>query len=205
MICIDTREPNEISSYFTTQHIPFFRQKLIIGDFAVNGLLIERKTWTDFFASYGSGRLYNQMLQLHQHQNSILVLEGFHLDAIAKKEGFYTILIKILMQYKIKIIFTLDTEHTAAFLIALERITRNENNSQTLSKIIPKSLSLPETKKRIICCFPFIGDIKAERILERCPNLRRLFTAPPKELECYGIGKIGQKAFEEILDSDGNN
>ncbi len=201
MISIDTREPNEISSYFTAQNIFFSRQKMIVGDFAVNGFLIERKTWTDFFTSYGSGRLYKQMLQLHQHPDSILILEGFHLDAIARKEGFYTILIKILMQYKIKIIFTLDLEHTAAFLIALQRVAINGNSANTLPKILPKSLSARETKKRIICCFPFIGDIKAERILENCPSLRSLFTAPSKELELYGIGKAGQKAFEEILDT----
>lgn len=200
MIYIDTREPNEISSYFAAHNILFFREKMIIGDFAVHGILIERKTWTDFFMSYSSGRLYKQMLQLHQHFGSILILEGFHLDAIAKKETFYTILIKILVQYNVRIMFTLDTEHTAAFLIALERITQKEKKFCTPPKILPMSASLSNTKKRILCCFPFIGDIKAKRILEQCPTLRKLFTTPPKELKLYGIGKIGQKAFEEILD-----
>ena len=200
MICVDTREPEEISSYLAAQNISFCRKNMIIGDFAVQNILIERKTWTDFFASYGSGRLYKQMLQLHQHPDSILVLEEFHFDWLQNKEAFYSLLCTLLFAYNIRVVFTADMEHTAAFLIALERIIIKQKNTSTPPKILPLSLSLQKTKKRIICCFPFIGDIKAECILKQC-TLRKLFIAPPKELELYGIGKKGQKTFEEILDT----
>ena len=203
MIVIDTREPEEISLYLALHNIAFCRKKCVIGDFHVNGIVIERKTWTDFFTSYGNGRLYKQMLQLYQHCDSILILEGFHFDWLQNKEAFYSILCTLSFRYKVKVVFTGDAQHTAAFLVALERITKNQNDqtdSTLLPKILPKSLSIADAKKRILCCFPFIGDIKADRILEQCPSLRKLFVAPPKELGFYGIGKKGQKAFEEILD-----
>ncbi|MEK6921156.1 MAG: ERCC4 domain-containing protein [Nanoarchaeota archaeon] len=201
MIVIDTREPEEISLYLALHNIAFCRKKCVIGDFHVNGIVIERKTWTDFFTSYGNGRLYKQMLQLYQHCDSILILEGFHFDWLQNKEAFYSILCTLSFRYKVKVVFTGDAQHTAAFLTALERITRQSDRLQSPSKLLPKGVTISQTKKRILCCFPSIGDRKANRILEECANLRRLFIAPPKELERYGIGKKGQKAFEEILDT----
>lgn len=204
MILIDYREPEEICLYLADHNIRFCREKCVIGDFYVNGIVLERKTWSDFFTSYGTGHLYKQMLQLHQHHESILILEGFHFDCIHNKEAFYTILCTLLFHYKLKIMFTGNARQTAAFLIALERITRNDKphvHSELLPKLLPHALTSAQTKKRILCCFPFIGNIKAQRILEQCTSLRKFFVAPPKELASYGIGKKGQKAFEKILDT----
>ncbi len=200
MILIDTREPKEIGEYLKKYAVPYQFASLVIGDYVINQIILERKTFSDFFISYKTGRLYKQMLQLYQHKNSILVLEGFNLDYIHKKHAFYTILVKILLNYKIQIMFTHTLEHIAAFLIALERNSKSFEAPLLPKLLLSRYLTMQQRKKHILCCFPFIGDIKAERIVGQC-TLRRLFTAPPKELEFYGIGKKGQKAFEEILDT----
>ena len=62
-------------------------------------------------------------------------------------------------------------------------------------------LDLLKRKKYILSCFPTIGETKAQNILARCPSLRQLFVALPDELRTYGIGKRGQKAFQDILDT----
>lgn len=200
MIVIDTREPKEIAEYLKAYAVPYQSTSLVIGDYVINQIIVERKTFSDFFISYKTGRLYKQMLQLYLHKNSVLLLEGFDLEYIQEKQAFYTILVKILLNYKIQIFFTQNMEHTAAFLIALER---NSKNVEAL--LLPKLLNhqyftIQQRKKHILCCFPFIGDKKAKKILEQCHSLRTLFTATDIELQCYGIGKKGQKAFEEILD-----
>ena len=210
MIIVDTREPKEITNYLTKKNINYQVQKLIIGDYIVNDILVERKTWTDFFESYRTGRLYKQMLQLYQHKNSILILEGFHLEHVGNKEAFYSLITKILFQYNIKITFSHDIGHTAAFLIALSWNTRQKKQEKINKqdeypvffpvRLLPSQLSVEQRKRHILSCFPMIGPKKAERILTNCLSLRNLFTAPEKQLAEYGIGIKGQKKFQEILD-----
>lgn len=200
MIFIDFREPKEIASYFEKKNIPYTIKHLIVGDYVIKDIFIERKTWSDFLLSYGSGRLFKQMLQLYQQKNAVLVLEGFHFDSVVRTEGFYSILTRILFRYHIKIIFTLNPEQTAGFLIALERTVQDDGLIESPKLLPMRTLTLQQTKKRILCSFPLIGNKKANTILKMCPSLRTLFTATDCQLATYGIGKKGQKAFEEILD-----
>lgn len=200
MIFIDFREPKEIASYLEKKNVCYTIKHLVVGDYVIKDIFIERKTWSDFLLSYASGRLFKQMLQLYQQKNAVLILEGFHFDSIARIEGFYSILTQIVFRYHIKIIFTLNPEHTAGFLIALER-TMQDNCLKEPIKLIPiQNISLEQQKKRILFCFPTIGNKKANTILKTCPSLRTLFTATDQQLSTYGIGKKGQKAFEDILD-----
>jgi len=55
--------------------------------------------------------------------------------------------------------FTFDRDHTAAFLIAFDRTMRKESKHPT--KMLPRATTIQQTRKRILCCFPFVGDIKA--------------------------------------------
>lgn len=201
MIIIDKREPKQIADYLHLKHVPYSYATLVIGDYRIHNISVERKTWTDFFQSYQSGRLYKQMLQLYQQQQSVLVLEGFKLEYIHNSEAFYTLLSKILFSYQIKIVFTLTVEDTAAFLIALYH-TIQYYVPPALPRLLPYNVPLVLRKKYILSCFPHIGDKKAQNILARCPSLRQLFVAPPDELHRYGIGKQGQKAFQDILDTE---
>jgi ERCC4-type nuclease len=180
-------------------------QKLLIGDYIINNIFIERKSWHDFLQSYRTGRLFKQMLQLYQqtnmreHRRSILILEGFALEPIERKEAFYTILTRILEDYNIRIISTLNQIHTAAFLTSLYWNTKQKKENIP-SRLAQPQRSAQQCKRHILFCFPMIGQKKAEKILALC-SLRKLFTLPEKQLQDYGIGKKGQQVFQEILDA----
>lgn len=105
MIQIDFREPQEIQTYLSQFDICYEIKQLPIGDYIIRDWIIERKTWSDFFASYSSARLYKQLLQLAQQRRSILLIEDAQLEHIEKLEFFYTILCTILIVYNVRIMF----------------------------------------------------------------------------------------------------
>lgn len=201
MLIIDHREPKEIKEYLLRKNVLFAEKHLLIGDFIVNKWHVERKTWSDFFASYQTGRLFTQMLQLAQQQRGILLLEGFTLAYIQKKQMFYSLIVKIACKYNIKIIHTENHEHTAAFLIALQKNTFDEEKKEECAfpKLIPSMLSPATRKKQILLCFPHIGNKKAEKILAGFSSLRAFFIAPSKVLKQFGIGKKTEEEMERII------
>lgn len=199
MIFIDFREPKEIASYLEKKNVCYTIKHLIVGDYVIKDIFIERKTWSDFFLSYANGRLFKQMLQLYQQKNAVLVLEGFHFDSIVRTEGFYSILTQILFCYHIKIIFTLNPEHTAGFLIALERTIQDHYSAEPTKLVPTQNFSLKQRKKRILYCFPNIGGKKAEKILQHFENLNSFFSASALELKKVGIGRKTRKGMKALL------
>ncbi len=198
MIQIDFREPQEIQTYLSQFDICFQIKQLPIGDYVVNDWFIERKTWSDFFASYSSGRLYKQLLQLAQQRRSILLIEDAHLEHIEKLEFFYTILSTILTLYNVRIMFTKDKKHSAAFLSSLVKMKANTEKIYPIVQIKP-TLSLQQQKERILLCFPNIGRVKAKKILQEFGNLKCFFLASAPELKKAGIGRKTRKNISNLL------
>lgn len=198
MITIDHREPREIERYLTDYGVSFERKLLSCGDYIINNFCIERKTWTDFFESYKDGRLFKQLRQLATSQTGILILEEPHFEHIEKKEFFYTILIKILFCYNIRLLFTQNMAHTAAVLSVLSKNSQYTNFIPE-HKIPQKTMTSQQRKKALLLCFPNIGKKKAERILQHFGTLHSFFSAPAPELEKIGIGRKTRNGMRELF------
>lgn len=198
MITIDHREPREIERYLTDYGVFFERKLLSCGDYIINNFCIERKTWTDFFESYKDGRLFKQLRQLATSQTGILILEEPHFEHIEKKEFFYTILIKILFCYNIRLLFTQNMNHTAALLSVL---SKNAQYTTFIpeNKILPQTKTIQQRKKEILLCFPNIGKKKAEKILQHFGTLKSFFSASVPEQEMIGIGRKTRKGIRELF------
>ncbi len=91
-------------------------KELKVGDFLIGGTLIERKTFSDFLGSMINKRLLEQLNQLKQAKSTLLIIEGYDINRLARGEvninpnavrGF---LLSISLEHKIPIITTEDAE-----------------------------------------------------------------------------------------------
>jgi DNA excision repair protein ERCC-4 len=198
MITIESREPKKIQAYFIAHNIPYSVSFFTPGDYIIHEYIIERKTWSDFFASYSHGRLIKQCSAL-SHYTSYLVLEEFPLYAVQKKELFYKLLVIIQLHYKIRIMFTENLSHTAAFLIALSQNKYTKMKPTQIRTYTEKS-TLEERKMALLQCIPSIGKEKAKKIMKHYPSLRSLFTSSKEELISIGLGQKTRREIKRMFD-----
>jgi len=133
-IIVDIHEKNSlVISELVSLGIDFHFQSLKVGDYIVNGILVERKTISDFISSMINRRLLRQLEEMQQYENRLLIVEGIdeqelYTDPELGKthEGMHPnsvrgFLLSILLKYKTPILFTKNYSDTARFLSVLSR------------------------------------------------------------------------------------
>jgi len=173
-------------------------EKLDVGDYLIGDLVIERKTIIDFISSLMDNRLFEQLQKLCKF-NSILILEGEEdllSEAGVNPNYIRSILLSILLKYKIPIIRTSNFIDTANYLYLL---AKNGTAPQLIS-LASKPKNLNEVKLEILKQIPGIGESLAKKLLERFRSLKGVFTASKVELaNIVGEAKADRikKVFEE--------
>src|SRR3989338_2343698 len=76
MIYVDYREPEKIIELLKKNNAVKVA-KLEVGDYIIDGVVIERKTIVDFLSSLASGKIFEQVERLRQNcQKPYLLIEG---------------------------------------------------------------------------------------------------------------------------------
>ncbi|MEK6909061.1 MAG: ERCC4 domain-containing protein [Nanoarchaeota archaeon] len=190
-IIADHREKNSlvISELISLGNKVQFEQ-LDIADYIINNIAIERKTQSDLASSIIDKRIFSQLENLKQYQNSLLILEqdssqiNMHENAI---KGF---LLSIALKFKVPIIYTKNEKDTAKYLTILANKKQSKKES---IRPLKRQFSKEEQIRFILEGFPGIGPVKTKEIMDNFKNLKDVANASKEILE-----KIIGKQAEEI-------
>jgi ERCC4-type nuclease len=188
-ILIDTRESriqNLLSAYDPRI------VHLAMGDILVltenGGILLERKTPSDFIASVRSNRLWEQLLRMIKHDNLGLyaikrrmVLIHGEFDPETEWPQIFGALLEILFVYETPIIFLNDDDAFQEFFrILVQREERGLNDKVPQERWYRKRLreDLPEKDKKIyiLASLPYIGPVLAKTLFTHLGALRLWLT-----------------------------
>jgi ERCC4-type nuclease len=194
-IIADYREKNSlVFSSLMKLGIEVDVTELKVGDFLVNGVVIERKTVSDFISSMLNKRLLRQLEDLKQHKNPLLIIEGIEERELYNEDpesginpnairGF---LLSIVLKHRIPIIFTKNSEDTAKFIAVIAK-RKEKEMSLNISK---KSLNKKEQIQFILEGFPGIGPATSKKLLKEFKTIKSLINTPIEDLKKI----IGKKA-----------
>ena len=192
-IIIDYREKNSlvISELISLGLEPDF-QALKVGDYIVKGIVVERKTVSDFISSMISRRLLSQLEELQQFEDKLLIVEGIDeqelytdseslgLDKVGMHpnsiRGF---LLSILLRHKVPIIFTKNYEDTAKFISVMAK----RKDKELPLNVKKRTLNKKEQMQFIVESFPGIGPKTAKKLLTKFKTIKNFINAPPEELK----------------------
>jgi len=195
MIIVDYKEKESgVVQTLANTDILIKLENLDIGDYIIGDLIIERKNILDFINSIIDGRLYNQLEKL-KDKKSILILEGTEdslgIDTNISISYIRTLILKIILEYKIPIIRTSDFLETANYLYLL---AKNYNKFPNIPEKVKNYEDLDEVKLEILKSIPGIGENLALKLLERFKSLKNILLANKTDLENI----VGEKKAERI-------
>jgi Fanconi anemia group M protein len=195
MIIVDYKEKESgVVQTLANTDILIKLENLDVGDYIVGDLIIERKNILDFINSIIDGRLYNQLEKL-KDKKPILILEGTEdslgIDTNISISYIRTLILKIILEYKIPIIRTSDFLETANYLYLL---AKNYNKFPNIPEKVKNYEDLDEVKLEILKSIPGIGENLALKLLERFKSLKNIFLANKTDLENI----VGEKKAERI-------
>ncbi len=183
--------------------------RLSAGDILIvkenTGILIERKTPSDFIFSIRSNRLWEQLLKmikydrigLYMVKRRMLLIHG----PLELNAQIFGALMEILFVYEIPIIFlNNDFEFKEFFRILLQREERGLNDKIPQERWYRKRFreDLPEKDKKIyiLASLPYIGNVLAKNLFAEFGSIASIATAPEKDL--MNVKGIGEKRAKLI-------
>lgn len=199
-IIVDNREKNAlVATELSKLGFQIEFKHLLVADYIVNDIVIERKTISDLKSSIIDKRIISQLLELKQYSKHILILEGIEKDinpGIIHENAFRGFLLSVVLEYKVPMIFTQDYKDTAKYLSILAKKSPKEDFALRAKKIISTE---KEQVQYILEGFPGIGPITAKKLIKKFRSLDNIFTAPESELQEI-LGKKAQ-IFKSLLKS----
>ena len=176
---------------------------LPIGDYIVAPeTIIERKSISDLISSIFDGRLFDQCNRLKEHfQFPIILVEG----DVTKIEQlvdnplvFYGAMSSIVLDFKIPIIPTANTSHTAKLLVSM--CSRKDVAKGPFIKKIKKSNDLQKQQLAMLCSLPNVGEKIAIRMLEKFGTPLEVLGASTADLsKINGLGNTRAKKIKKML------
>jgi len=180
---VDFREKNSlVASEIMKLGMEIEFKQLLVGDYIVKGIVIERKTISDFKSSIIDKRIITQLLEMKQCDKSLLILEGIgeemYIGGI-HENAFRGFLLSVSLDYQIPVIFTQNEKDTARYIYILSKKEKKEISLRA-SKLF---LNDKEQLQFILEGFPNIGPKKAKALLEKFGTLRGIINASEEELK----------------------
>src|SRR3989344_5027875 len=125
-IVVDNREKNSlVPAELMSLGCKVEFKQLEIGDYLVNGTVIERKTISDLKSSIINKRIMSQLQELKQHPSHILIIEGIIKEDIYSggihENAMRGFLLSVALEFKVPIIFTHNEKDTAKYLLVLAK------------------------------------------------------------------------------------
>ena len=202
-IIVDNREKNSlVISELVNIGIDVEFKHLLVADFLIGEVAIERKTISDFISSMINKRLARQLEEIKQYPKCLLIIEGIDEQELYNNEenseikgmginpnairGF---LLSILLEFQVPIIFTRNYQDTAKFLYVLAKKQEKQKSSISI-RAKKKSLSKKEQLQYILEGFPNIGPATAKKLLKKYKTLKKIVNTPIEKLR----EEIGKKA-----------
>lgn len=193
LIICDYRERKIIEILKNFNDIKVVEEKLEVGDFLIEDIVIERKSVEDLINSVIDKRFFEQIENL-KNQKALIIVEGMVtneiLGAIAR-----------IISENISIVFTLNENQTAELLrkIAIKKL-KKANVIKT--KIKKKGKTEKEKIISILISFPGISYKSAEIIMKKYSSIKDFVNSSKSKLTSL-FGKRGENIYE-ILNKNFN-
>ncbi len=205
-IIIDTREKQSLlPSLLMKNGLELEFKNLNVGDYIVKDVVIERKTVSDFISSMLNKRLINQLKNLQNIKNKILIIEGieeqelYHAESNLNENAIRGFILSIILNYKVPIILTKNSEDSAKFLTVLAKKPDKEREIGINAK--KKAKNKKEQLQYILEGFPGIGPKTAKKLLKEFKTLKNILNNDIENLKKL----IGKKAeIFKLVDSNYN-
>jgi len=171
---------------------------LFIGDYITGGVVIERKTVSDFLTGLSTGRLNDQIRKMQETEKRLLIIEGLlnQFDGIEKRR-LYGSFISLLLYKNMKILFTENAWETYHVLTILSK-QKIYSNEKALAFALKKTRTSNEILRiKVVSNIYGIGPITANKLITRFGSIQNMVNAEDSDLQEI----IGErtKQFLEIV------
>ena len=203
-IVYDDREHAEllIQRLSKQTNLRLIRKRLKLGDYQVNGWLIERKTLPDLVTSLCDGRLFSQVSRLSKSpNNTALLIEGASRDIAAydiTREAIIGALCSISITFNVPILRSLSQAESAKILYyCATQLNRRETGNISNGR---KPKRHKNQQLFILQSLPQVGPKLAKRLLMHFNCIEAVFTASETQLSrVEGIGREKARQIRKIL------
>ena len=203
-IVVDEREKKSgIPDLLKSIGVNVEMKMLPIGDYIVAPeTIVERKSIQDLISSVFDGRLFDQCDRLKNNFEFPIILVEGDINSIEDLTEnpfvFYGAISSITIDFKIPIITTLDSSHTAKLLVAM--CSQKAQSKGPFIKKIRKSNDIRKQQLSILCSLPGIGEKTAIQLLEKFGSPIQVFTSSTADLaKIKGLGKVRAVKIKKIL------
>ena len=173
--------------------------------------LAEVKELGDFLTSFSSGRLYNQMRAMQEiAEVTYLILQGIYHPT---REGYLTVN-KFLTRWKYSsvmgiivdiflrgtLVISSNSDYSTAIII--RSLVKQATEQKRPEIRIPKVFSYREREEvpmRLLCSITDVNIVRAQNLLRRFHNIKRIAMATEEEL--MEVPDIGEKIAKGIWDA----
>lgn len=200
-IIADVRESSFVIDALRELKVDVVEKAISPGDYVVGeGFAVERKTFRDFVGSIFKKRLFEQLNRLRQaYARCCLVVEGdvgYGLTSLTNPLVFWGALAHITASWNIPVVFTINEEQTAQFLLSLAKKLQTMKEVTVEAIYKPKRYSLADQQRFAVQGLPTVGPKSADKLLRKFGSVRRVFMA--KEYELKRVEGFGEKRTREI-------
>lgn len=183
-------------------------EKLESADYLLSSrAAVEYKTKEDFVNSIIDGRLLGQLKEMKRNfERPLVIVEGDEdIYSIRKvhPNSIMGMLATITVSYGIPIIYTKDSQETAALLMAIARREQDGGKKEFSMHGEKKPMSLKEQQEYIISSLPGIGPNLAKELLKSLGSVKKVINAGEDDLK--KVEKVGEtiaKKIREVSDSN---
>jgi len=197
-IIIDYREKNSLLvAELINYKCKIESKNLLVADYIVKDVAIERKTVSDLIGSIINKRIFRQLEELQQYKKRLLLIEGieeqelYHKNSRINENAIRGFLLSAAIDYNIPIIFTKNYIDSAKFLLVLAKKQTHEMSLNAKKR----AHNIQEQLQFITEGFPGIGPKTAKKLLKEFKTIKNLVNADLKSLQQI-IGKKAKILFK---------
>lgn len=196
-IVSDSREPDN----------NFTREELDCGDYVItgpdDGIIIERKEFTDLVSSMRSGKLYQQLRMCREQEDyrTVLLVEGSRSNAIRYANSTHYEMRRLLTSLlatapDIQMMFSQSYQETIGIVKDLDEWIGDDKKREHRIREAEK-VPAGERPRYIVEGLDSIGPSTAKKLLDHFGDVRSIMTAGRDELQ--EVSGIGPKTADKIV------
>lgn len=165
---------------------------LKVGDFVCSGdgVVIERKTHSDFVSSITDGRMFEQLQHLKEnYEKPIIIVEGFS-DREINENALKATIASLITKFNVSFINTKNSLDTAKMVYWLAKKEQEDVHKVLGFKQGKKPKETKLLQEYVLSSIPGISKVLATRLLEKFGSIEQVVNAQEMELsKVKGVGK----------------
>jgi len=201
VIIADYRE-KEVIEHLKKFGVKINEMNLAFGDFICSGegVVIERKTHSDFISSIIDGRIFEQAKDLKENFGKpIIIIEGYS-DRQMNENALKGAIASLLIDFGISLVSTRNPLDTAKTIYWIAKKEQSEGKKEISIKVGKKPKEMKRMQEEIVAILPGVSTVISKRLLKHFVSVEKVFKAKDEKLQkVKGIGKKLSKRIRKIL------